>query len=313
MALTRKGTVFAWTTERQDAFDKLKSCLLRAPIFGSPTEADWFVLDTDASLFAVGGVLNQIQGDWEVVITYASWNLWQFQCRYCTTCREMFAAVTMCNHFRTYLRGAQITLRTDHQSLQWLQKFCNSDSMLTRWYMILRQFSVTFKYRPGSQPANADGLSCQCGQCLRPDCPVGPPDLVVIETSSTSDLAEQPFAASAMGDSMDTDLLELSGETWVATIHLDESTGDLPLPDSDPDLIASSLMDNCTGLGTGRDASGLVGLCWAVPRTPFVAPPVGQFIHRFRRSTLASPRTSDDSATARGTAGPGCAQTETFI
>ena len=47
-----------------------------------------------------------------------------------------------------------------------------------------------------------------------------------------------------MSNSLDTDLLpEMSGETWVATVHLDEITGDLALPDSDPDLIASSLAD----------------------------------------------------------------------
>ena len=84
--------------------------------------------------------------------------------------------------------------------------------------MLLGQFSATFEYRPGSQHANADDLSRQCGQCLRPDCPVGPPDPTVIETSSTSAMTDQPFAESAMGDSMDTDLLP---ETWVATVHLD--------------------------------------------------------------------------------------------
>ena len=43
---------------------------------------------------------------------------------------------------------------------------------------------------------------------------------------------------------MDTDLLpELSGKRWVTAIHLDEATGDLPPPDSDPGLIASSLTD----------------------------------------------------------------------
>ena len=62
VTLTRKGTVFAWTLERQDAeFEALNSCLLQAPTLGFPTEADRFVLDTDASLFAVCGVLNQIQ------------------------------------------------------------------------------------------------------------------------------------------------------------------------------------------------------------------------------------------------------------
>ena len=57
-------------------------------------------------------------------------------------------------------------------------------------------------------------------------------------------MTDQPFAKSAMGDSMDTDLLpEMSGETWVAAVHLDEATGDLTPPDSDPDLIASSRVD----------------------------------------------------------------------
>ena len=60
---------------------------------------------------------------------------------YCT--REMLAAVSMCTHFRLYLRGEQFTLRTDHRSLRWLQKFRNSDGMLARWYMLLGQFSAT--------------------------------------------------------------------------------------------------------------------------------------------------------------------------
>ena len=94
--------------------------------------------------------------------------------------------------------------------------------------MLLGQFSVTFEYRPGSQ-------------CLRPDCPVGPTDMGVVEASSTSELTEQPFAESAMGDSMDSDILpELSGETWVAATHLDETTSDLPTSEAEPDLISSS-------------------------------------------------------------------------
>ena len=60
VALTWKGAPFVWTDEQQTAFDALKACLLSAPILGFPTEEGQFVLDTDASLFAVGGVLNQI-------------------------------------------------------------------------------------------------------------------------------------------------------------------------------------------------------------------------------------------------------------
>ena len=115
VSLTRKGVPFVWGSEQQRAFDALKACLLSAPILGFPTEEDRFVLDTDASLFAIGGVLSQIQNEEEVVIAYASRSLRISQRRYCTTRREMLAAVVMCTHFRLYLRGSQFTLRTDHR------------------------------------------------------------------------------------------------------------------------------------------------------------------------------------------------------
>ena len=114
----------------------------------------------------------------------------------------------MCTHFRSYLRGSQFTLRTDHSSLRWLQKFKNDDGMLARWYLLLGQFSVTFEYRPGSLHTNADGMSRQCGQCRRPDCPVSAADLPTVEADTQSLLVDQPFATSEMGDSMDTDLLK---------------------------------------------------------------------------------------------------------
>ena len=118
-----KNFPFMWGSDQQKAFDALKACLLSAPILGFPTEDDRFVLDMDASLFAIGGVLNQVQNGEEVVIAYASRSLRISQRRYCTTRREMLAAVVMCTHFRSYLRGSQFTLRTDHSSLRWLQKF----------------------------------------------------------------------------------------------------------------------------------------------------------------------------------------------
>ena len=58
-----------------------------------------------------GGVLNQLQDDREVVIVYASRSLWLSQQRYCTTRREMLAAVVMCTHFRSYLRGLSLPFK----------------------------------------------------------------------------------------------------------------------------------------------------------------------------------------------------------
>ena len=155
MGVTKRHTL-STRQNHTTTFEALKACLISAPILGFPTEDGRFLLDTDASLYAVGGVLNQIQGDREVVIAYVSRSRRLSQRRYGTTCREMLAAVVMCTHFRSYLRGARFTLRTNHSSLRWVQKFRNGDGMLARWYMLLGQFSVTFEYRPGAQHANAE-------------------------------------------------------------------------------------------------------------------------------------------------------------
>ena len=192
----------------------------------------------------MGGVLNQLQDDREVVIAYASRSLRLSQRRCCTTRREMLAAVVMCTHFRSYLRGAQFTLRMDHSSLRWLQKFRNDDGMLAHWYLLLGQFLVIFEYRPGAQHANADGMSRQCGQCQRPDCPVSSSDSLVADADSGLALVEQPFASSEMGESMYADLLpELSYETWVATTLLEGLTADLLPAGADLDLIVASRQD----------------------------------------------------------------------
>ena len=91
--------------------------------------------------------------------------------------------------------------------------------------MLLGQFSVTFEYHPGAQHANVDGMSRQCGQCRRPDCPVSSSDSQVAELDASSVLLDQPFASS---------------ETWVAAALLEGLAADLPPAGSDIDLITAS-------------------------------------------------------------------------
>ena len=142
--------------------------------------------------------------------------------------------------------------------------------MLARWYMLLGQFSVTFEYRPGAQHASADGMSRQCGQCMRPDCPVSSSDSPVTDVDATTVLLDQPLTSSEMGDSMDADLLpELSGENWVAATLLEGPTADLPPAGSDIDLIMTSRQDAtlttvCESAPAWSECSGLSPelRCW---------------------------------------------------
>ena len=176
-------------------------------------------MDTDASNFGLGGVLSQIQDNVERVIAYCSRALRPSQRKYCTTKREMLAAVSMCIQFRSYLRGTKFTLHTDHKSLVWLHRFKDTEGMMARWLHALQQFQFSIVHRAGRDHSNADGLSraptSPCRQCTRPDCPT---------VDTTVEVSDQPFDAESLGDSEDADLVPIqSGEDWVAQLDDDLS------------------------------------------------------------------------------------------
>ena len=74
-SLTKKGEVFCWTNQCQEAFKRLKVVLTSAPVLAMPEEEGKFILDTDASNYAIGAVLSQLQGGQEKAVAYASQKL----------------------------------------------------------------------------------------------------------------------------------------------------------------------------------------------------------------------------------------------
>ena len=67
--------------------------LTTTPILTCPTREGVFVLDTDASQFAMGAVLQQIQEGEEKVICYGSKTFSKSQQAYCVTKRELYALI----------------------------------------------------------------------------------------------------------------------------------------------------------------------------------------------------------------------------
>ena len=150
---------FKWDNEEQKAYCELKEALVSPPILGLPNSRDPFILDTDASDFAIGGVLNQIQDGKERVISYGSFSLSSEQKKYCTTRKELLAVVRFTRQFRHYLLGRSFTIRTDHNSLTWLLRFKEPQGQIARWLEELSQFNMTIVHRPGKDHGNADALS----------------------------------------------------------------------------------------------------------------------------------------------------------
>ena len=62
-ALKRKGAIFEWTSEHNDAFEALKKALSQAPVPQIPDFTKEFILVTDASNLAISAVLNQRVGE----------------------------------------------------------------------------------------------------------------------------------------------------------------------------------------------------------------------------------------------------------
>ena len=155
--LTRKKVKFHWAMECQDAFEELKNRLTKAPVLAHPTAEDPFILDTDASGFAAGAVLSQVQLGEERVIAFGSKTFSRTQRAYCTTRRELLAVVLFVKYFKYYLWGRHFTIRTDHASLRWLLNFHEPENMLARWLAVLYTYDFQIEHRAGKLHANCDG------------------------------------------------------------------------------------------------------------------------------------------------------------
>ena len=150
---------FRWEEEHAQAFLRLKQAVEEARVLALPQEAGKFVLDTDASDFAIGAALYQWQGDKERPIAFTSRTLNAAQRKYCTTRKELLAIVAFTRQFRHYLLGRAFLVRTDHNSLAWLLRFKSIEGQLARWIEELAQYDMEVVHRKGIAHVNADSLS----------------------------------------------------------------------------------------------------------------------------------------------------------
>ncbi|MCG8044653.1 MAG: hypothetical protein JAY66_03025, partial [Candidatus Thiodiazotropha taylori] len=157
--LTEKGKQFIWSSECDDAFEKLKKKMIEAPVLAHPDFSEPFILDTDASDLAIGAVLSQKIDGQERPVAFASRTLTKAERRYCVTRKELLALVHFVKYFRHYLYGKTFTARTDHGSLRWLTNFKNPEGQIARWLETLSSYMMKIEHRPGRLHGNADGMS----------------------------------------------------------------------------------------------------------------------------------------------------------
>ena len=176
LQLTRKDVIFHWGPAHDAAFQALKDALCSDPILAYPVDGLPWILDTDASNYAIGAVLSQRHPDGkERVVCYGSKVLTDSQRNYCTTKRELFAVIYfVTTKFAYYLTNREFKLRTDHLALRWLMDSVSADHMCNRWLARLSPFRprMQIDHRAGTKHGNADSMSriAGCRPCARPDC-----------------------------------------------------------------------------------------------------------------------------------------------
>ena len=130
-----------------------------APILSLSRDQVEYVIDCDASDFALGSVLQQRQDGKLRVIAYASRSFSSAEKQYCTTRKELLAVIYSLVTFRNYVLSHRFTLRCDHQALTSLLKCREPLGQQARWLDLISEFDFEIVFHPGISHQNADVLS----------------------------------------------------------------------------------------------------------------------------------------------------------
>ena len=139
----------------------MKSAIVAGPILILPDPKLPFVINTDASGYAVGAVLQQDQGKGLQPIAFLSKKMLDAETRYPVHEQELLAIIHALNSWRHYLHGSQfkVIVKTDHKSLQHFKTQPTLSGRQSRWLDVMADFDFDIEYIEGKTNIVADGLS----------------------------------------------------------------------------------------------------------------------------------------------------------
>ena len=158
------GKKFTLNNAAEESFQRIKMKLCEAPVLGVPKEKGMYVLDTDASVVAISGILHQEQ-EWNGKtvlrpIAYGSKVLSDTEMKYGAPKPEMFEVVTFVEKHRSILGSEPFKLRVDKRALSWLKTYSMDQSYIGRWWIErMSGYDLIFKHRTRDQNQNTDSLS----------------------------------------------------------------------------------------------------------------------------------------------------------
>ena len=155
--LTKERRQWQWRQDNEElAFQQLKIAMTTAPVLLFPDFGRQFVLTTDASLVAVGGILQQDQGQGLQPLAYASKKLNNAETRYSAYERELLGIVWAIGQWRHFVEGRRFIVQTDHSSLRYLPNQAAVHRRVWKWVGILQGYDIDIQHIPGKKnPADS--------------------------------------------------------------------------------------------------------------------------------------------------------------
>jgi len=160
--LTCKDTVFNFGEKECAAFEALKAAFTHTLVLQYPNQDCKFRLETDASEFAVGGVISVKCEDGEFrLVAYMSHSMTPPEPNYPIHDKEMLAIIKATEAWHHYLEATPYAFEiyTDHHNLTYFTKLQNLSKHQARWQMWMTCFNYSLIYKKGTQMHVADPLS----------------------------------------------------------------------------------------------------------------------------------------------------------
>ena len=157
----RKFRPIRWTVACESAFRKLKDLLVCAPVLIQPDQTKPFVIETDASEWAIGMVLLQSDANGKLhPVAFDGRKLQGAELNYPVHEKELLAIKEALRLWDRYIdNGTRTTIVTDHASLQYLQTTKTYSKRLARWVDEFQEYDLKIEYRKGSDAVVPDAIS----------------------------------------------------------------------------------------------------------------------------------------------------------
>ncbi|MBW0533713.1 hypothetical protein O181_073428 [Austropuccinia psidii MF-1] len=164
-SLLKKDSPFNFNEEALSQFQIIKEASTSAPILSHFNPSLLTIVENDASDYAWGAVLSQVNNSGKHPIAFDSCNLLPAELDYEIHDKELLGIVWALKHWKAFLLSLSnpFEVFTDHPSLQYFMSSKVLTHRQAHWAESLSEFHLTITYHPGRLATLADAL---CKTCL---------------------------------------------------------------------------------------------------------------------------------------------------